>query len=175
MRKKIATLFLAIIMSVSMLSGCGGASPEEVNAKIDEAYENIVLSKELGDAMIGLIYDHWNEYEFECFFYEDLFEQKKRGSMGAGSFFGDAKQTFEYRDGIETLMNASKELLDIDKVPEECQDYYDAVKELYKKVDSYTTFVSEFPEGYSKITYGQTFSEHQKEYDALVSEVEFVK
>ena len=53
------------------------------------------------------------------------------------------------------------------------QNYYDAVKALYLNVDSYAELTTGFPSGYSELTFSQAISEHNTEYETLMSEVRF--
>lgn len=54
-------------------------------------------------------------------------------------------------------------------------DYYNAVKDYYIIVRSYLNLVSEFPEGYSGLTYSQTVSDYKEKCAAAYAEIEFYK
>ena len=192
------TLSLYLILSL-LLVGCSssqivsesGEASDSVNAtdesnyvtreELDLAYESIIEARECGEDLCGTICAYWNYNGFECFFdyteYDSMMRRyatNKNGDNPRGSFYGDAKSTFENRDAIDKLMSIAKDILKKD-VKDEDKDYYDAIKGLYLKIDAYTGFASNFPEGYSKITYLQTYSNYKSEIESLISNVEFAK
>ena len=52
-------------------------------------------------------------------------------------------------------------------------DYYTSVKEYYTTVNTFLNLISEFPTGYSKVTFSQAISQHQSNCSAAYSNVEF--
>jgi len=155
-------------------------SEDQQKAELDEIYTEIDEANELCNALTKLVYTYWGYNGYEAFFDHDIFLEKDKKfntkkDYKSGSFYGDANTCYQYRDKIEKTMEDAHTRLKELTVSDNVQKYYDSVKKLYLNVDTYYSFASSFPEGYSKITYSQTFSNHQSEYDSLISELKFDK
>jgi len=153
-------------------------SEDEQKAELNAIYQEIDEANKYCNDLAKLLYDYWDNREYEAFFDHSVFLERDKkyntyGNYNSGSFYGDAKTCYEYRDKIEKNMEDARQRLKELEVSESVQGYYDSVKKLYLNVDAYHSFASDFPEGYSKITYSQTFSKHQSEYDSLISELKF--
>ena len=155
-------------------------STEELQKALDEIYNEIDNANQLCNGVASIVYEYWDYNGFEAFVIKDEFERldamnNTSHNYKSGSFYGDAKLTWDAREKIEKLMDDAHMRLKEMKPSSEVQGYYDAVKELYLNVDSYCSFATGYPDGYSKVSYSQTFSDHQKEYDELISKVNFEK
>ena len=194
MKKGNYFLLIVLIIIGIMVTGCGkndssnndaaseiksevAMTEEEIKSALDSIYKQIDEANSYSNALAALIYDWWNCNGWEAFFDKDEFDKRNaqynNGNYSSGSFYGDAKSCFEYRDVIQdNLTEAQKQLKELN-VTENIQGYYDAVKELYLNVNAFFDFAAAYPSGYSELTYAQTISEHQTEYNSLISNVEF--
>ena len=196
--KKIVALVLTVFLLMS-LCGCGNTSNtdvtelskqteqqseqiqqdnETVRKKLYTIFSSVSETNNDCNLLMSIIYEHWDYNGWESFFDYDTFlkndsNYNTRDNYSIGSFYGDAKLSFEYRDKISESLTTIKTDLKELSITDETQAYYDAIKELYICVDSYYSFVSEYPNGYSKMTYVQAISEHNDEFEKLVSQVEF--
>ena len=195
MKKRSVISGLCILACCSMIWGCSAqagttqqetttvvetASAEEMKEDLDEIYAEIDLANQLCNGVAAIVNEYWDYNGFEAFVITDKFTEMDKAhnpdhDYSSGTFYGDAKTTWDARDQIEKLMDDAHTRLKDMEPTSEVQGYYDAVKELYLNVDSYSSFATGYPEGDSKLTYAQTFSTHQKEYDELVSKVDFEK
>lgn len=189
--KKVKNFLLLLTIAI-MLAGCANnesqsngdgtqesqMSAEEARQILDAVVSEIKVTDDYCNSLAALIYEYWDYNGYECFFDYEEFQRKdskynSKGNYNQGSFYGDAKRTFEYRDEISSRLGSIKSKLKEVEDVAEVEDYYDAVKALYLNVDAYSSFASDFPEGYSKLTYSKKFAEHQDEFESLLSEVEF--
>lgn len=153
-------------------------SIDEQKGELDSIYQEIDEANNYCDELSKLVYSYWDYDGYEAFFDHDIFlERDKKYNTNkdyrSGSFYGDANTCYQYRDEVSKNMEDAHQRLKDLEVPENLKGYYESVKKLYLNVDAYYSFASDFPEGYSKMTYSQTFSKHQSEYDSLVSELKF--
>ncbi len=196
--KLVISAILGLSLSSAILQGCSNSvndvekttvqettveetlSDDEIKEKLDTIYSEIDSANDLCNGVVAIVSEYWDYNGFESFVDEDAFEENDRRNnpnhnYEEGSFYGDAKAGWDARKRIESLMDKAKTELKEIKPSENVEGYYNAIKELYLNVDSYRSFATGFPEGYSHITFIQAFSDHQKEYDELVSKVDFEK
>lgn len=190
--KKIFLLSLSILLC-SQVTACGKTvstettvavetvsklSDEEQKNELDSIYKEIEEANDYCNSLSKLVFTYWDYNGYEAFFDRDIFDEKDTKyntskNYTSGTFYGDAKASYQYRDKItEKMEDAHAKLKDLE-VSDKLKDYYELVKKLYLNVDAFYSFASSFPEGYSQVTYSQTFSKHQSEYDSLVSELKF--
>lgn len=86
------------------------------------------------------------------------------------------KEVIKYLDATDYAKETLEEVLKnikLIKADDDTEDYYDAVKEYYKAVNTLVSFATTFPEGYSKLTYAQAIKDYYKDIDEAKSEVDF--
>lgn len=187
--KKIISIILAVVLSVTICA-CGSQkksdntnenssiSIEETGKELNDIFSSITATHTDCETLMSIIYNYWNYNGWESFFdYEEFRKADNRNNSknnyAVGSFYGDAKLSFEYRDKITESLDKIQNDLKSLSITDETKAYYNAVKELYICVDSFYSFVSAYPTGYSKLTYTQAVGTHKDEYEKLVSAVEF--
>lgn len=195
MKKKTIINGICLLSLCTIIGGCAAQSStssteittveetlslEEIKQNLDEIYSEIDGANQLCNGVAAIVNEYWDYNGFEAFVIKDKFTEmdnahNPKHDYSSGTFYGDAKITWDARKKIEELMDDAHSRLKDMEPTEEVQGYYDALKELYLNVDSYSSFATGYPEGYSKLTYAQTFSTHQKEYDELASKVNFEK
>ena len=194
MRKNVKLITgLCMIGCCAIIGGCAGKtasepettvvetlSDDEIKETLEGVCSGLDIVNQLCNGVAAIVSQYWDANGFEAFVIKDDFEtmDKKYNTnhnYNSGTFYGDAKLTWDAREKIDSMMEEIHTMLKEMKPSESTQGYYDAVKELYLNVDSYRSFSTGYPDGYSKMSYAQTFSEHQKEYDELVSKVNFEK
>ncbi len=91
-----------------------------------------------------------------------------------GGNYGDArmagKKCFDCRKSANEKMAEAKEM-----IKGGTGEYHDAVEEYYLAADADLKFVSNFPEGYSKVTWNQKWTELSSACEAVASKIELKK
>ena len=179
MKKIIALIFaIAIILS---LCACGATNspsstpePAAPTEKTGPTDEDLAKAADLiGHAQVDIDnaasnqLDGWTTYSSIMEYY--FIDSKWQDASGEFQIYNRAKSIHFYRDSAERELAQAKELLGTNGTG----DYYTAVKEYYKAVSVYYNLISEFPEGYSKITFSAAVKDNKAKCDEAFSEVSF--
>ena len=174
--KRIISLLLVIVMCLSLIA-CGGgtekapeatAAPEATNEELTQAVD---LLKKAEDSIITAAshqLDGWTKYAsiMEYYFVDSKYQEANESSIAKR-----AKKIHELRVSAKEAMDEAKALMGTNGT----SDYYAAVKEYYKTVSVFWNLISEFPEGYSKLTYSTTASDYKANCQSAYAELEFYK
>lgn len=180
--KKILCLFLTILICLSFCSCAstdeGPTTPEKTEATADELAQAAALIKKAEDSIVNASsyqLTNWSlDYDdMECFFVDSKYSKYQDESD-----FSPLSDIYKTAKTIHFLRISAKD--DLDKAKELIgkggdSDYYNAVKEYYKVVNTFWNLISELPEGYSNYTFSTTVSDYKSKCSDAYSEVEFSK
>lgn len=186
--KKILAFFLTVITLLSLVA-CGSNQQEPApTAKptqstttntpkpvvtvpagpSDEDLEDIVSAladaEEDADRMASMLLKYWTTDSYFVYFYD---ESRFRGSSFEED--EDFADVHKYRGNVEDALKEAKSTMGTNG----SSDFYKAVKEYYMALDNYLALLSEYPTGYSKLTYATAISDCQDECRSARTNAEF--
>ncbi len=163
--KKIFCLFLLLVMVISI---CACSSDDSTSGVTDEELGEVVTHIAAAEEAIVTIstlqITNWSTYENIMSYYFT-----NSANYNRAPYVETAKKIHEKKTLAISEMEKAKELMGTSSTGE----YFDAVKEYYKTVETFLKLVSEFPEGYSKLTFSQAIADYKEKCQTAYSEVEF--
>ncbi len=124
----------------------------------------LVNAEEYTDRMAALLVRNWTTDSYFVYFYDKY--RFKNSSFEDDEDFADVHK---YREKVESTLSEAKNQLETDGTSE----FYNAVKDYYLSLNNYLKLLSEFPTGYSKLTYSTAISDCQNECRTNRTAVEF--
>ena len=124
----------------------------------------IVDAEEDADRIAALLVRNWTTDSYFVYFYD-----KSRFSNSSFEDEEDFADVHKYRGEVEKVLDTAKEQLGMNGTG----DFYAAVKDYYLALNNYLALLSEYPTGYSKLTYSAAISECQNECRTTRTEVDF--
>ena len=142
---------------------------ENAKSNIDAAFAKIKDAKNNYDDMVLVVYSKWNSVGFDCLFVD------KDMSVYTQEYKDTVKEFKKKKSESESNLSSASSLLNgISSVPDEYKGYYDSVKEAYSLVKTYGT-LTDYPEGYSKLTYSQTYTTYKNDAESAINAAEIKK
>ena len=175
--KKTISLILALSIYL-VLCACGSGSegsntsqmPEKTEATSEELAQAAELIKSAEDSIVTAAahqLDGWTKYASIMTYY--FVDSEWEGASGESSIYNRAKTIHNLRTDAQAKLDEAKALIGTNGTT----DYYNAVKAYYKTVNVFWNLISEFPEGYSKLTYSSTVSDHKASCADAYAELDF--
>lgn len=181
--KGLALLVLAGVMIFS-LAACGKDSknnyttPPKSNGSNSELNTHTLTKEELNSiadyledaeeyasSIASTLLNKWTTDSYFAYF----FDESKFKSSSVFSEKTDYVNVHKYRAQAEQALQEVKELIGANGNG----DAYSAAKNLYLAVNNYLSLVSEYPEGYSLVTYSAAVSDCQNECRSCRAELDF--
>lgn len=176
--KKVLSLILALVLCLS-LCACGGDSGSEATDFTQSAGKSEATSEELAqaaqlikeaeeDVVAAANYqiENWSTSSSIMTYY---FVESEYSNAPSGDLHTIAWSIHRRRTSAQEKLDKAKSLIGTNGT----SDYYNAVKEYYKTVSVFWNLISEFPEGYSKITFSSTVSDYKTNCANAYSELSF--
>lgn len=133
---------------------------DELNAIVSELNK----AEDYSDKIASILIRNWSTESYFSYFYDE-YRFKNSGFKDDE----DYANVHKYREQAEQILNDTKKQLaaDLDT------DFYAAVKDYYLSVSNYLALLSEFPAGYSKLTYATAITDCQNECRTNLTNVDF--
>ena len=164
--KKQLLLLLTAALAIT-LSACGGAGSSTASDEdLKTVVGDLILAETATDTLASLLIENWTTYSNLLLYYYDQEAYEASNMYEEGSDYGTAHELRGYADEV---MNEAKGLLGT----EGSSDFYEAAKTYYLAVNDYLALLSEFPDGYSKLTYSNAISDCRSACQSAYSEVTF--
>ncbi len=179
---KKAMLFFALLFVVVLVTACGNGKsssntqqtpapmtatpkPGPSDADLKKAVDLLKTAQDDIVAAAATQQNNWNvnaSWVMKVYFVDEAYEEE--------SFHTDTQTSvYNKRKSARRNVESAKELLGTNG----SGDFYNAVKEYYKCVNKFLTLISEFPEGYSKITFTQAIKDYTSDCKDAYEESQF--
>ena len=158
--KKFLILALTIIMSCSMIA-CGSSKEPAIDYK--------TITDDISTAVLAM--DNCARVQQQWLGVSNNLPYLYSDTNYTGGNNDEAKEAgtncYEFRKVATEKMEAAKASLKGGS-----GDYHNAVQEYYLAANTYLNFISNFPEGYTKVTWAQKWTELQQSCDTAVGKIE---
>lgn len=121
-------------------------------------------AKDYSDKIASILIRNWTTESYFSYFYDE-YRFKNSGFKDNE----DYANVHKYREQAEQILNDTEKQLATDFDT----NFYIAVKDYYLSVSSYLALLSEFPAGYSKLTYATAITDCQNECRTNLTNIDF--
>lgn len=145
---------------------------DEIKNELSSTIELLNTVADYLDEESSFILEHWGNVEFfgnELYVRSEWEENKDYNSFVREDIGALWNIRNKVQESMDNVLDTIKNLTPSDAT----QDFFDAVKSYYLSLQSYQHLVDEFPEGYSKLTYGQAVADARSAYGESQANLQF--